>query len=76
MRTERDTLAEAATGGRVVPATAVSRGDRYFGPVDEVWDGDAVEVTYVAKDLKGRARLTFAHSETRTFDPQRKVVVA
>ena len=76
MRDERTHRAEEQTGGRVIPAREVEQGQRFFGVLGAALDDDGVMVTHVATDLKGRVRLTFAHSETRTLDPQRKVVVA
>lgn len=76
MRDERELAAESKSGGRVIPAREVRQGDCFFGTLSGSLDGGGVTVTHVAKDLTGRVRLTLAHSETRTFDPQRKVVVA
>ena len=76
MRDERTQLAEAQTGGRVIPAGEVRQGDKFFGVLSGRWDREAIDVTHVARDLKGRVRITFSHSETRTYEQQRKVVVA
>jgi hypothetical protein len=76
VRDERSQQAEEQTGGKVTPAREVEQGQRFFGALGEALNDDGVLVTHVATDLKGRVRLTFAHSETRTLDPQRKVVVA
>jgi hypothetical protein len=76
VRDERTRLAEAETGGRVIPAVEVREGDKFFGVLSGRWDREGIAVSHVAKDLNGRVRITLAHSETRTYEPQRKVVVA
>lgn len=76
MSDERKRVAEEQTGGRVIPAVEVKPGDRFLGVLSGRWDQKGPAVTHVARDLGGRVRITFAHSETRTYEAQRKVVVA